>query len=454
MSKTTSLSQLSLVCLLAMPISAVAGGPDDAAGLDRGAPKPVTAISADRFLSSLGVNTHVDQGYDPKTYIAPLRYLGVRVVRDGIRHVDGDILIARATGVRFAITGGGDLDGELASARMLAHADALLALEGPNEPNNFPITFSGAQGGGRDGGSWKPVAAFQAALYHAVQHDPVLAHYPVFGPSETGAETENVGLQFRTTPQGFDGAAAAGTTYSDFLNIHNYVSGVHGGYGDNQAWQAADPVLDGRWDGLYGNSGSTWRRHFRGYDTAGLIEQPRVTTETGWDSVSDPGGEAVQAAVLTNTYLAQFKRGWRYTFIYELKDEEGGPGHQGLFAGDRPKLAARYIHAMTTILADHATSARPGHLAFGITTGARTVHDLLLQKSDGSFDLVIWNEQSRGRTDVTVTFATPQPSVEIFDIARGTAPVNSLRDTKELNLTLTDHAMILRVVPHLSAAKP
>lgn len=454
MSKTAPLSHLSLVCLLAMPISAVAGGSDDAAGLDRGPVKPVTAVSADRFLSSLGVNTHVDQGYDPKTYIAPLRYLGIRAVRDGIRHIEGDILIARATGVHFAITGGGDLDGELASARMLAQADALLALEGPNEPNNFPITFAGAQGGGRDGGSWKPVAAFQAALYRAVRHDPVLAHYPVFGPSETGAETENVGLQFRTTPQGFAGAAAAGTAYSDFLNIHNYVSGVHGGYGDNQAWQAADPVLDGRWDGLFGNSGSTWRRHFRGYDAAALTEQPRVTTETGWDSVSDPGGEAAQAAVLSNTYLAQFKRGWRYTFIYELKDEEGGPGHQGLFAGDRPKLAARYIHALTTLLADHATTADPGKLAFAITTGARTVHDLLLQKSDGSFDLVIWNEQTHGQAAVTVTFATQQPAVEMFDIAQGTAPIKSLRGAKEVQMTLTDHAMILRIAPPVAAAKP
>ena len=39
-----------------------------------------------------------------------------------------------------------------------------------------------------------------------------------------------------------------------------------------------------------------------------------VTTETGWDA---PGAadERLQGVILVNTYLAQFKRGWRYTFI-------------------------------------------------------------------------------------------------------------------------------------------
>jgi hypothetical protein len=429
-----------------MPISTAAGGQGADRGLDDGPVKPVQAASAETFLSSLGVNTHVDQGYDPQSYVAPLRYLGVREVRDGTRHVDGDVMIAKAIGVRFILTGGGDLDGELASARVLAGDDALLALEGPNEPNNFAMTFRGEQGGG-PGHSWKAVAAFQAALYDAVRQDPQLNRYPVFGPSETGAETDNVGLQFRTTPQGFDGAVPPGTRFSDFLNIHNYVSGVHGGYGDNQAWLAADPTLDGRWDGLFGNSGNTWLRHFQGYDHADLAHEPRVTTETGWDSVSDPGGEAAQAAVLSNTYLAQFKRGWRYTFIYELKDEEGGPGHQGLFAGNRPKQAAVYIHNMTAILADDYPLPHPGRLAFTIKTAANTVHDLLLQKSDGEFDLIIWDERRAGSDDVSVIFAEPQPVVEIFDIADGTAPRQRLLHAAKVELHLTDHAVILRFPP-------
>lgn len=437
------LRSLSLICLLAGPLPAQAAGVAQSSGLDDGPVHPVQAASAADFLSSLGVNIHVDQGYDAKSYIAPLRYLGVHAVRDGIRHVDSAVMLAQAAGVRFVIQGGGDLSGELASARTLARAGALLALEGPNEPNNFAITYRGKQGG-RDHG-WAPVAAFQADLYRAVKADAVLKTYPVFGVSETGAEPTNLGLQFRKTPADFRGAVPPGTHFSDFLNVHNYVSGVHGGYGDNQAWQAADPTLDGRWDGLWGNSGVTWLRHFHGYDAASLVQQPRVTTETGWDSHTDPGGEAAQAAVLSNTYLAQFKRGWRYTFIYELMDGEGGDGHQGLFDGARPKMAATYVHNLTTTLADKAATTRPGTLAFSVQTKSTTVHDLLLQKSNGEFDLVIWDERRDGTDDVSVTFADAQQQVDVLDIAQGTAPITTQKDARHVALELSNHAVILRI---------
>jgi hypothetical protein len=413
-------------------------------GAARAAQPGVLATSAETFLTSLGVNAHVDQGYDPNSYIAPLRFLGVRNVRDGERHVDADVMIARATGVHFDINGGGDLKGLLASARALAKAGALLALEGANEPNNFPITFDGRQGGGA-GHSWYTVAAFQSALYAAAKADPLLASYAVFGPSETGAETDNVGLQFRTIPPDSDAILPAGTRFSDDLNVHNYVIGVHGGYADNQAWDAASPTLNGRWDGLYGNCGLTWFRHFTGYKMAQLPLVPRVTTETGWDSVSDPGGPAVQAAVLTNTYLAQFKRGWRYTFIYELRDGEGGNGNQGLFHGDEPKPAAVAIHNLTTILEDDKMLAQPGRLGYSMYQEPTTVHDLLLQKSSGAFDLIIWDERSSGGDTVTVTFPVAHDEIRLFDITRGTNPIKVFNSVRSVGLSLTDHAVILSI---------
>jgi hypothetical protein len=407
-------------------------------------PVETRAVSAVTFLNSLGVNTHVDQGYDPGSYIGPLRYLGIRAVRDAERHVDGEVAIARATGVRFVINGGGDLKGLIDSATVLAKAGALLAVEGPNEPNNFPMTFDGQQGGGA-GRSWYAVAAFQAALYAAMKGSPLLAAYPVFGVSETGAETDDVGLQFRTIPSGEGGVFPAGTHFSDAVNVHNYVSGVHGGYGDNQAWNAASPTLDGRWDGLYGNCGLTWFRHFQGYASTRLATLPRVTTETGWDSVSDPGGEAVQGAVLVDTYLAQFKRGWRYTFIYELRDGEGGPGHQGLYHADTPKPAAIDIHNLTTILADDQPLPHPGRLSYALDAPPPTVHDLLLQKSNGEFDLVVWDEHVRGTDHVTVRFGKVHRMVRLYDVAMTSNVVTKVYKTDQISLSLSNHAMIIAI---------
>jgi hypothetical protein len=426
------------VCGLALLLALAPGG------AARAASPGVFATSAETFLTSLGVNTHVDQGYDPNSYIAPLRFLGVRNVRDGERHVDGDVTIARATGVHFDITAGGDLKGLLATAEVLAQAGALLAFEGANEPNNFPITFDGRQGGGQ-GHSWYSVAAFQSALYAAVRANPLLTPYPVFGPSETGAETDNVGLQFRVIPPDSDAILPAGTRFSDYVNVHNYVVGVHGGYADNQAWDAASPTLNDRWDGLYGNCGLTWFRHFKGYKLAQLPLVPRVTTETGWDSVADPGGAAAQAAVLTNTYLAQFKRGWRYTFIYELRDGEGGNGNQGLFHGDDPKPAAVDIHNLTTILEDDKTLAHPDRLGYSVYQEPATVHDLLLQKSNGEFDLIIWDERARGDDEVTVTFPIAHDEIRLFDITRGTSPIKVFNSVRSVGLSLSDHAVILSI---------
>ena len=171
---------------------------------------------------------------------------------------------------------------------------------------------------------------------------------------------------------------ADGTQYADYANPHNYVSGNGGRYEDNQAWQAADPTLNSHWDGLYGEYGRTWKKGFQGYSDAELQSLPRVTTETGWDFVASPGGERVQGIVLVNTYLAQFKRGWRYTFIYELRDDEGGAGNQGLYGKwlpappkllyrtSAPKLSATYIHNLTSILADNTTIAHPGQLNYSI----------------------------------------------------------------------------------------
>jgi hypothetical protein len=201
----------------------------------------VTAVSNDTFLSSLGVNTHVSQGYNPGTYVLPLRYLGVRNIRDSERNPRGLLLLKEQAGVRVDLQGQ-DVKGLVSVAKTLSKAGALMAIEGPNEPNNFLLTYKGKEGGGTSG-SWVPVAEVQRDLYQSVKGDPELKDYPVFHVSEGGAETENVGLQFLTIPPGANALLPDGTRFADYANPHNYVTGNHIGYISNQAWQAADPTL-------------------------------------------------------------------------------------------------------------------------------------------------------------------------------------------------------------------
>jgi hypothetical protein len=404
----------------------------------------VVSVSADAFLSSLGVDTHVDQGVSGASYIAPLRYLGVRNIRDEERNSAQFQLIHQQTGIRLDLVGEGDLESVISTGKTLTASGALMAFEGPNEPNNFPITYLGQRGGG--GGSWAPVAQFQEALYRAVKSDPNLHDYPVFAVSEAGAETDNVGLQFLTIPKGSGATFPEGTKYADYANTHNYVTSNRKAYVDNQAWQAADPTLNGPWDGLYVEYGTTWRNHFRGNSDDQLLTLPRVTTETGWDSVSDIGGERTQGAVLVNTFLAQFKRGWRYTFIYQLRDGEGGNGNQGLFnSNSTPKLAATYIHNLTTILADTMPVASPGFMNYSINRQSATVHDLLIQKSSGVFEIVIWDENVSGTDYVVVNFGRPHAVVKVYDVTVDTTPTQTFANVGSVSLNLNDHALIIEI---------
>lgn len=427
------------------------GPPVADAPLDSGTPGDPTgvmAVSANVFLASLGVNTHIDQGFDAMQYVKPLQYLGVRNIRDGERNLASTIMVHQQTGILVDVTAGGDVTGLLAAAKQLAVAGALLSVEGPNEPNNFPITYNGQTGGGS--GTWIPVAQAQRDIYAGVKGDATLGSYSVFSVSEDGAETDDVGLQFLVIPAGSGIAMPDGTKYADYANPHNYVIGNAGTYNDNQAWQAADPTLNGGvggWDGLYGEYGVTWGKQYAGYSNADLQTLPRVTTETGWDSVNDPGGESVQGVVLVNTYLAQFKRGWTYTFIYELVDEQGSTGDQGLYHSDfTPKASATYIHDLTTILADAKTLPGPGRLDYAIAGEPPTVHDLLLQKSSGTFELVVWDERASGTDAVVVSLGKSRKTVDVYDVTTGTTPVKTLANVASVPLTLSDHALVIEIV--------
>jgi hypothetical protein len=430
-----------LVSLIALLASAsVARSAADPSGDREG---NVLAVSCTKFLSSLGVVTFVDQGYDASAYAGPLRYLGVHNIRDGERHLAATLKLHQETGVLVDL-GGPDVKGMLVAARELAAAGALLSLEGPNEPNNSPVEYEGKRGGGA--GDWLPVARLQHDLYKSVKQDPVLRRYPVFDVSEGGAETNNVGMQFLIIPKGEGTLMPDGTEFADYANLHNYVIGNCRRYQDNQAWQAADPTLNSCWDGMFVEYGRTWKRGYIGYSRENLQTLPRVTTETGWDSVADPGGENVQGKILVNTYLAQFIRGWRYTFIYELKDGEGGSGHQGLFRENwTPKPAANYIHNLTSILADGSPVLAPKELGFTMSGARETVHDLLLEKSDGTFDLVVWGEQVKSTSKVTIHFDKVHSDVRLYDVTQDPEPVQKLVNVTDVPLLVSDHALIVEI---------
>jgi hypothetical protein len=420
---------------------------------------PKVAVATNDFLNSIGVvTTFPDRGQPLARTIGMVRYCGFRWVRAGIEGLSDKgpttiqtfLDLHRETGVRLSwglVSGGTDVKKLVETGKVLAEAGALLAFEGNNEPNNWNVTYQGEKGGGREP-SWVAVAKLQRDLYQAVKRDPVLAKYPVWSISEPGAQRDNVGLQFLTIPPGAQTLMPDGTKYADYANVHNYIYHPHSPYlADNKTWNAADPTAASKVDGLFGNFGVTWARRFRGYTQEQLDTLPRVTTESG-ANIEGPVTEEIHGLNLMNLYLAQFKRGYAYTSVYLLRDRTDEVGNQsfGFYRADySPRKAAIYLHNLTTILADNGTLAKPGHLDFAIVNQPETVHELLLQHSETTFQLIVWDERLRGQHRVTVQLGVTPASVRIYDPTIGIEPVRTPTNVSSFELALSDHPIVIAI---------
>ena len=411
----------------------------------------VQAVPANDFLSSIGVNSSIDtRGESLDKTLECMQYLGARWIRSGYgaKGFDSFDYLIDNGGIKFSMsigTGTSGFEAPIEAAKYLKKRGALIAMEGANEPNNWTITYNGKEGGGRL--SWMPVAECHRDFYAAIKAVPELADVDVWGITEAGAQTDNVGLQFTTIPEGAGCLLPAGTTFADVVNVHNYF--IHPNWpapNDNQTWNASDPSSACRADGLYGNNGRTWLNGFQGYSEDECMKVRKVTTETG-TTIGGVVTEEMQARMYMSCYLAQFARGWEYTSMYILRDRSDEAGNQtfGFYTTDyRPRQAAHYLHNLTTILKDDTSISSPGKVDFTIDDQPETVHTLLLQKNDGTFALVVWGEKyAGGSDDIIVKFERKRGTVNVYDPTQGTEAVRTLKRVSEIPLTMTTHPYVL-----------
>ena len=420
-------------------------------------------IRANDFLNSLGVTTKVTQGLDSEFAVNQgLRFTGIRNVRDDATH-DTSLYktfcdIHRETGARVDLISIVDADpnnlaDSLVQYEALAACGAMLQVEGPNEPNNFPFMYQGVKCG-LGASSYVACAAYQRDLYAAVHQDPKLAGKLVANLSEPAAEPDDQGLQFLTIPMDAATLQPPGTKYADVANLHNYVQG-HGPQAllaDNQAWGAeSNGPAQGAWDGLDGEYiNRTWRAGFTAAPLSMGSRLPKETTESGWQT-GDCGSDCItqdqQGKLFINVYLTAAKLGWLNTFLYQMFDQTTDGSHFGLFSdhAPTPKLSAIYIHNLTAILADHSSLFTPTPLSYSVVGEGDTIHDQLFEKSNRTYELAIWGDRpvSGERTDVTVNLPTTYPNVSVYDVTAGPSPVSVVSNVNTVSLPITDHAFIV-----------
>jgi Ca-dependent carbohydrate-binding module xylan-binding len=404
-----------------------------------------TITRAANFLNTLGVNTHIpytDGGYaNIANVAADMEYLGVNQTRDGISngyagsaYLSSYITLAQE-GIKFTfcLFGGSsvtnaNITSQLALVDQLVEAvpGSVVAIEGANEINNFPVTFNGV--GGLQG-----AINLQEALYTAVHSDPVL----------TGVAVD----YFTGYGQGGLGEGPNPTTtagLADYDTQHPYPNNGQGPY--------------------------QWVNRTQALANETPANGPAVYTETGYSTNGGTNGNVnqdVQAKYTLDLLMDDAAAGIVHTDLYQLMDAyapgspQGDDGY-GLFDyNNQPKEAATAIHNLTAILADRGTNAA----SFGTTTPNFSVSNLpssndslVIEKSNGANDLVVWNEpqiwnESSGSeitaaaTNVTVSLGATYQTVKVFDPLVSSSPTQTYTNVSSVNLSLTDHPLIVETEP-------
>ena len=396
----------------------------------------VSATSTENFINSIGINTHIDfTSYSSQlsTVEADINYLGVKNIRDSAES-SADLgtnglwqQVANATGAKFdAYAAEGSvatMESSFNNALTLAGQGIIKYIEGGNEEDQ---SYSESLGN-----SLATTAAFQQTVYAKAHALGISVINMSFGTGWGSSSTGDYGTV---------GNLAA---YTDYANDHVY-------FGTGNSPLASIQALNS--DAQLAANGETVINSEMGWYTTGS------TTDASAVSVTE------QAKYMLDGLLDAYQAGDAKTFLYELMDEQSNSSnseaHFGLFYADgSPKPAATALHNMITLLSDSgttATSFTPDALSYSLSGTLSTDHTMLMEKSDGTYWLAIWNEaRLSGPTSptdisvpnhiVTLSLASAAGEVTVYDPMSGTSSVQMASDTSSVSISVPDHPILVEI---------
>lgn len=416
-----------------------------ALALSSSAQGAVTAKPADAVVESIGVNTHL--GYDDTPYYdftmvrQRLDELGIRYIRDGFSLNRGDVYprlrTLAADGVRLNVIATDPLRrwqfGTIDQQLDMIESELLPALATIEGPNEYDI---------QGDPNWATVLRDHVRrLHEGVEARPKLAGLPIVQASITRREN----------------MAKAGdlSAWFDYGNTHTYLSGDI-------------PERDSIWNGELAAAAAN--------NAAG---KPYQVTETGYpNSVNSPTSghqpvsERASGIYIPRLFLENFRRGIVRSYSYELIDQfpDSGRGELewsfGLLRNDfSKKPAALALERLIDLLSDRGAAFTPSSLEYSITGAPASARHLLLQKSDGSFYLAVWNRVSvwspSNRTDldpadvpVSISFGQPIELAEVYRPNTSAAAISSHAAPNGLELDLSERVTVVKLVPGATEPEP
>jgi hypothetical protein len=325
----------------------------------------------------------------------------------------------------------------------------LLCAEGMNEPAGFGYPLD-----------WRPVSDFQAQLYSGIRGDSSFAGVMVGTPTNVGEEPNNFGLQYLTVPSGPPSGVlcTAGLKYAECYVVHIYPMW----FGGHKSPAYVDPVSGNIFDKqLSSDFEVTWKHKFAGLPLSQLRSAPRMITETnpGVVKTPSPGGDgidfATQGKCLLTGFMNSFEQGYLAFCIYTFYED--GTGHGIMKGPGSPSLSGEYVHNFVSPLLDSGTHT-PGMLDYSISSLPSGGMSRLFQKSDGKFELIVWNnavcwDHAAGTpiavapAAVGVAFGSAPSAVNIYDPTVGTSPIESHARPSSVGIALRDYPMTIEIIP-------
>jgi hypothetical protein len=392
------------------------------------------ARSADSFVNSIGVAVHLrylDTSYARfHDVIKPrLRELGVRFIRDG---GNDPAFFAKlndlaALGIKSLLVmdprAGIDVPAALSIAKSVP--SSVNAVELMNE---YDVSGNTA---------WDAtLRTYAQQLHSALKGDPATTRLPIVGTAfVTWGATTRIG------------DLSAWVDYSNMHPLRYFPPGAT------------------RTNVPNGNIKSEIAFRSRPY-----AQKPMWASETSYPTCPGLGNgvsEAAQGKYTPRYLLEWFNQGVVRTFIYELIDQRDDPAcrnsemHMGILRSDgSPKPAFLAVKNLIALLADPGgADDQAGTLQFSLGGASPDVHHTLLQKRDGRFYLLLWQEVSSfgifgTNRDIavpplptTLNLTTRIRKATVYLPYEGPNPISQHSDPAQVSLNVPDHPLVIELVP-------
>jgi hypothetical protein len=393
-----------------------------------------TAQSAYDFVNSIGVNTHLnyfDRAYGNFQFVErELQSIGIRHLRDGVHLQNSDYNSAVygrwATLGKFGIRFDAVLDprsdlGPLNAAKLAQVNDlaggSIESFEGPNELDISSIP------------DWSSIdRSYQAEIYRAAKSIPNGKPIPVIGPSMASAS---------------NGSAVGDISEDvDYGNLHPYPAA--------------------KMPSIIFPSQQELAREMSGHKKV-------IITESGYhnalnDHHDQPAvSEDAAAKYIPRLFLENFTHGIVRTYLYEFLDEAPNPGltdlqlHWGLIRSDgSEKPAFSAMKNMIAELGDSTEVTNLRSLSYSLSAGSGQLHHLLLEKSNGVFYLVLWQEIpgydyehqhdiSNPFQSVTLNLDQTAKSIVMYEPAVQAQPLHTCTNTRSISVEVPDHPLVIQI---------